>query len=137
MFKENISDMKHPVFPNQKQKHSLAQEMLFEFSGSPGSKKNSLGSHYEYVLEEFISNARENYCLIECVVQCCLLVEAIIKKYLSDINPALLLDKIDPIDIAILSGKEKKLILKTSKEKDAIFSAKLRQLLERYKLFYP
>lgn len=96
----------------------------------------TLEKTFSRLLTNFIDNKDDSFVLLETIVLSCIAIEAIIRESLSEINPALILEKIDPVQIAIVSNKRDKLINHIPLEASEIKTANLSILLDRYFHFY-
>lgn len=96
----------------------------------------SLEKTFDKILSNFIKNENDSFSLLETVVLSCITVEAIVREKLKKINPALLLDQIDPVSIALLSNKKDKLATTPVKEISDVKTANISVLIDRYLMFY-
>lgn len=96
----------------------------------------SLEKTFDKLLLNFIRNENDSFSLLETIVLSCITIEAIVREKLRKINPALLLDQIDPVSIALLSNKKDKLITTPTKEISDIRTANISILIDRYLMFY-
>ncbi len=96
----------------------------------------SLEKTFTRVLASFIENKDDSFVILETVVLCCITIEAIIREKLREINPALLLERVDPVSIAILSDKADKLITQPSSDISDIKTATISVLFDRFLRFY-
>ena len=74
--------------------------------------------------------------LLETLILTGIIIETIIKNKLRTINPALILESVDPVNIALVSGKKKKLIDKCEIRVSDIKSAPITTLLDRFSKFF-
>lgn len=108
---------------------------LFEISGH----KLTLKEAFERVLENFLENRNKSFEILETIVLSCVLIEILIKEELKKINPTLLLDKnnaTNPEIVALISGKEGKLLKETNYKLLGVKTANISELLIRYEKFY-
>jgi hypothetical protein len=96
----------------------------------------SLEKTFNKLLSNFINNENDSFTTLETIILSCITIEAIIKEELKEINPALLLDRIDPVLIAMLSNKKDKLINPPLTEISDVKTANISILFERYLMFY-
>ncbi len=98
----------------------------------------TMGRMFERVLMNFTSMPAPTsvFILLETLILTSILIESIIKNGLKEINPVLILDSIDPINVALISGKKKELISRTAIETSDIKSAPITVLLDRFAKFY-
>ncbi len=96
----------------------------------------SLEKAFSRLISNFIENRDDSFILLETIVLSCIVVESIIREKLKEINPALLLDKIDPISIALVSYKKEKLIEPTTLGVSSIKTANISVLFDRYLKFH-
>jgi len=67
----------------------------------------SLEKSFNRLLSNFIENKDDSFILLETIVLSCILVESILREKLKEINPALLLERVDPVSVALISGKKR------------------------------
>jgi len=96
----------------------------------------SLEKAFSRLLSNFIKNRDDSFILLETIVLSCIAVESIVREELKEINPALLLEKIDPVHVALISGKKEKLIENITLEASDIKTANISVLFDRYLKFY-
>lgn len=116
-------------------KEKFSKKDLVKIVNNKHVDRISFEDYFKRVILNFIEEERGNFDVVEIVILTCTLLEGVVKEKLKEINPTLLLDKIDPVEIAVVSNKQKKLL--RNKEKDVfIKTAALRVLLDRYSLFF-
>jgi len=87
------------------------------------------------LVQNFIEDDGDSFVLLETIALSCIVIEAIIREGLYDINPALLLDRPDPTDIALISGKEAKLLQPSIKNVSDVKTSNIGDLLKRFLMF--
>lgn len=92
---------------------------------------------FNRVLGNFIKMPTGVFSLLETLILTGIIIEAVIKNLLKKISPVLTLEVFDPINIALVSGKRKKLVADCKTEVSDIKSAPITVLLERFLKFYP
>lgn len=90
---------------------------------------------FNQVLSNFLETETRVFHLLETVILSCVLVEAIVKSQLKKINPTLILDRIDSETVALVSGKEKQLLVKPAYEISDVKTASITMLMERFSKF--
>ncbi len=96
----------------------------------------SLEKAFSKLLSNFIENRDDSFILLETIVLSCIVIESVVREKLKEINPALLLEKIDPISIALVSDKKEKLLETVRLDASDVKTANITVLLDRYLNFY-
>lgn len=86
---------------------------------------------FDRILRNFIARPKEIYQILETLLITSVMVERIVKSKLKEINPALILEKIDVEDIALLSRRSGSLSKKPNKAIYDVKSAPISQLIAR------
>jgi hypothetical protein len=115
-------------------KEKFSKKSLVNIVNNKKIESISFEDYFKKLILNFIEEKRGSFDIVEIVVLACTLLEGVIKEKLKEINPALLLDKIDPVVIAVVSNKQKKLLQKN--RNISIKTSGLRVLLDRYSLFF-
>lgn len=116
-------------------KEKFSKKDLVKIINNSHVEKISFENYFRRVILNFIEEERGSFDIVEIIILTCTLLEGVTKEKLKEINPALLLDKIDPVDIAVVSNRQKKLL--KDKEKEVfVKTSNLKTLLERYSLFF-
>ena len=95
----------------------------------------SFGETFNRVLNNFVETPTKVFNLLETVILSCVMVEAIVKEQLKKINPTLVLQKIEPEAVALVSGKGKSLLAKPNNEVSDVRTASITELMERLAKF--
>ena len=113
---------------------TLQQE--YSHGGTAHLSTLSLEKVFSRLLSNFIENRDDSFVLLETIVLSCIAIESIVREKLKEINPALLLDKIDPISVALVSDKKEQLLEATPLDASDIKTANISVLLDRYLKFH-
>lgn len=96
----------------------------------------TLGECFEHLVVQFNKNHEDSFGLIHAICTAGILVEATIKERLMQIDPSLVLNKVEPEDLALLSGRVELLRNKPNKEACDVQTESISKLINRYDQFF-
>lgn len=114
----------------------ISNRALVHFFHPDEDHEVTLGECFGNLIVQFNKNHEDSFGLIHAICTAGILVEATIKERLVQIDPALILNKVKPDDLALLSGRVKLLRNKPNKEACDVQAENISKLLGRYDQFF-
>lgn len=95
----------------------------------------SMEDCFKKVLDNFLALPGDTFNILQVVMLSGVLLEAVIKEKLKKINPALILDNIDSIPVALVSGKTSHILKDIKFDMDDVKTAAISKLIKRLESF--
>lgn len=90
---------------------------------------------FEEVLDSFLDLPGDTFNILQVIMLSGVLLEAVIKEKLKKINPALILDNVDSIAIALVSNKKSSILKGIKFDQDDVKTAPISKLINRLESF--
>lgn len=90
---------------------------------------------FEEVLDSFLDLPGDTFNILQVVMLSGVLLEAVVKEKLKQVNPALILDNVDSISIALVSNKKSSILKDIKFDQDDIKTAPISKLINRLESF--